>query len=175
MTDLLFFDNDCLAAFLWVNKQDLLAQLYPGRMIVPKPVYTEFDRPSIPHLKERLDLMLDNGEIVVQDIVVGTNEFNLFFQLTESPLQRHKLIGKGEAAAIALAKEKDGIVASNNLRDINTYVEEFELKHITTGDILIDAFRKNLISESEGNTIWTAMMSKRRKLGANSFTEYYNK
>lgn len=141
-------------------------------MVVPKPVYIEFDRPSIPHLKERLDSMLDNNEIIVQDIVVGTTEFDTYFQLTESPATGHKLIGKGEAAAIALAKEKHGIVASNNLSDIYAYVEEFELNFITTGDILIDAFKNKLVTESECNTIWAAMMAKRRKLGADSFTEY---
>ena len=38
--------------------------------------------------------------------------------------------------AIALAKVRGGAVASNNLRDVKTYVEEFGLELITTGDIL---------------------------------------
>lgn len=31
MTETVYFDTDCLSAFLWVNNQSLLAQLYPGR------------------------------------------------------------------------------------------------------------------------------------------------
>lgn len=65
-------------------------------------------------------------------------------------------------------------MASNNLKDIALYVKELGLRHITTGDILIEAFEKDLITEAEGNTIWASMLAKRRKLGANSFTEYLN-
>ena len=68
--------------------------------------------------------------------------------------------------------EQGGIVASNNLSDINGYVDEFKLRHITTGDILIEAYKKDIITEQQGNTIWAAMLAKRRKIGANSFTDY---
>ena len=80
--------------------------------------------------------------------------------------------GNGEAAAISLAKQYDGIVASNNLRDIQGYITEFGLRHMTTGDILTDAFQRGFITEDEGNDIWAQMLAKRRKLGAKSFTDY---
>lgn len=172
MTDSLFFDTDCLSAFLWVHNESLLPKLYPGKIVIPKPVYIEFCRPSISHLKARIDTMFAKGEVIIQDIVVGTDEFNTYYQLTESPTDGLKTIGKGEAASIALAKEKRGIVASNNLRDIDVYIKEFELEHTTTSDILVDAYQQGLITEVEGNSIWAAMVAKRRRLGANSFSEY---
>ncbi|MDD3393410.1 MAG: hypothetical protein PHG19_02035 [Anaerotignum sp.] len=172
MIDSLFFDTDCLSAFLWVHNESLLPKLYPGKIVIPKPVYVEFCRPSISHLKARIDTMLENGEVVIQDIIVGTNEFSTYYQLTELPADGHKTIGKGEAASIALAKEKGGIVASNNFRDIDIYVKEFELEHTTTSDILTDAYKRGLITETEGNSIWAAMVAKRRRLGASSFSEY---
>jgi len=175
LTNSLFFDTDCLSAFLWVRNESLLPQLYPGKIVVPKPVYIEFCRPGVGHLKARIDTMLANNEIIVEDIIVGTNEFSTYYQLTESPTKGNKIIGSGEAASIALAKEKGGIVASNNLRDISTYIREFELEHITTGDILVDALQKGLITEIEGNNIWSSMIAKRRRLGANSFSEYLSK
>ena len=51
LTDTMFFDTDCLSAFLWVNNQSLLAQLYPGKIMIPAEVYAELSIPSIPHLK----------------------------------------------------------------------------------------------------------------------------
>lgn len=172
LTDLLFFDTDCLSAFLWVRNESLLPKLYSGKIVIPKPVYVEFCRPCVPHLKDRIDIMYEKNEIIIQDIIVGTEEYNTYYQLTEEPLKGYKLIGNGEAASIALAKKNCGIVASNNLKDITVYIEEFALRHITTGDILIDAFNKKLITEKEGNSIWLAMIEKRRKLGASSFSEY---
>ncbi len=172
MTDSLFFDTDCISAFLWVGNESLLPQLYPGRIVIPRPVYDELSNPRISHLKVRIDALVSAGQAEIIEIIVGTEEYNMFYKLTVEPVKGQKLIGKGEAASIALAKENDGIVASNNLRDIGDYVEEFQLKHITTGEILVDAYNKGLITEVDGNTIWASMLAKRRKLGASSFSDF---
>ena len=83
-----------------------------------------------------------------------------------------KSIGRGEAGGIALAKTYDGILASNNYKDIAPYIEKYNLKHTDTGQILREALDTRLITESEGNNIWAQMLAKRRKLPANSFSEY---
>ena len=36
----------------------------------------------------------------------------------------------------------------------------------------VPALDSGFITEQEGNTLWANMLKKRRKLGANSFTEY---
>lgn len=41
MTEPLFFDTDCLSAFLWVNDHSLLALLYPGRIVIPAEAYDD--------------------------------------------------------------------------------------------------------------------------------------
>ena len=172
MTDSLFFDTDCLSAFLWVRNESLLPQLYPGKIIIPGPVYTELCRPNIPHLKARVDMLLSQNLVSIQNLDIDSEEYSTYYQLTEAPAKGHKVIGNGEAASISLAKRYGGIVASNNLRDIQTYISEFGLKHTTTGDILVDAYNRGLITENEGNAIWANMLAKRRRLGAASFTEY---
>ena len=175
MIDPVFFDTDCLCSFLWVGNERILPLLYPGRIIIPRPVYTEICNPRIPHLKNRLDSLLSENLASIQEIDIDSEEFRTYFQLTEAPPAGHAIIGNGEAAAITLAKCCRGIVASNNLSDITRYIEEFNLKYITTGDILADALERNLIDEAKGNTIWTQMLSKRRCLGAPSFTAYLQK
>ena len=110
--------------------------------------------------------------VSIQEIDIDSKEYSTYYQLTESPAKGHKVIGNGEAASISLAKKHGGIVASNNLRDIQTYISEFRLKHTTTSDILVDAYDRGLITENEGNIIWSNMLAKCRRLGASSFTEY---
>jgi len=105
LTEPLFFDTDCLSAFLWVNKQSLLTQLYPGRIVIPMQVYKELSQPSIPHLKMRVDSMRAKGEAKVESIMVGSEEYALYRQLTANPASGHVVIGRGEAEAIALAKK----------------------------------------------------------------------
>ncbi|MBK5263119.1 MAG: hypothetical protein JJE17_11235 [Peptostreptococcaceae bacterium] len=170
----IFFDTDCLSAFLWVKHENLLVKLYPGKIIIPKQVYDELSSPGIFHLKARVDELLVKNQISIAEISVGTDIFDLYYQLTVEPTKGHQIIGKGEAASLALAYFNDGIIASNNLRDVILYVNEFNLNHITTGNILIEAYNKKCITENEGNAIWAAMLSKRRKLGAVTFTDYLN-
>ena len=153
MTEPLFFDTDCLSAFLWVNNQSLLAQLYPGRVIIPSQVYAELSVPSIPQLKQRIDAMINSGSARIETIQADTKEYRLYRKLVCKPDPGHVIIGSGEAAAIVLAKEQGGILASNNLRDISVYVSEFGLQYMTTGDILKEALDRGLITETIGNQL----------------------
>ena len=172
MIDKVFFDTDCLSAFLWVRNENILIKLYSGKIILPEQVYRELSHPSIPQLKQRTDSLKQNGDIVVETMEVGTEECKLYYKLLNNPEVGFKVIGKGEAAAIALTKIRGGIIASNNMKDIGKYVEAYNLNHITTGDILYEALEQNLITEEEGNNIWANMLNKRRMLPGNTFTEF---
>lgn len=68
MTEPIFFDNDCLSAFLWVNEQIILPKLYPGRIVIPEPVYNELSYPQVNHHKERLDVMIANKQVIYMEI-----------------------------------------------------------------------------------------------------------
>ena len=171
MTDNLFFDTDCLSAFLWVNETNILHELYGGKIVLPEPVYQELSNPCIPHIKQRADILISSKDISVKAIEAGTEEYRLYSRLVRGEKGK-KSIGRGEAGGIALAKTYNGVLASNNYRDIAPYVEEYGLQHIDTGQILVEALDKGLINEEEGNKIWREMLEKKRKLPANTFSEY---
>ena len=171
MTDELFFDTDCLSSFLWINDTNLLHELYAGKIVLPEPVYNELSNPCIPHLKQKADAMINAKDVTVKDICEGTSEFELYNKLIHGT-QNEKSIGKGEAGGIALAKTYNGILASNNYKDIAPYIKKYNLKHIDTGQILKEALDKKLITEEEGNIIWSKMLAKRRMLPTPTFTDY---
>lgn len=172
LTEPYFFDTDCLSAFLWVGNESLLEKLYHGRIIIPRQVYDELSNPTVAHLKNRIDSLINDGSARIEVINTDTDTYDLYRKLTSRPDPGHKAIGRGEASAIVLAKRDKGILASNNLRDIQSYVDEFSLKHMTTGDILKVALEKGFITEQQGNVIWGNMLRKRRKLGYNSFSDF---
>ena len=151
----------------------MLEDLVEGKIMIPKPVYDEIDRPSIPHLKRRVDCLLEKGTAEVVYLPVDSEEYVLYMELT-SFSGNNKVIGHGEAASISLAKKHDGILGSNNLKDVAYYVKKYSLKHKTTGDLLVEAYERGLITEAEGNAIWQTMLKKRRQIGAQSFTKYLN-
>lgn len=81
MTDHLFFDTDCLSAFLWINDTSILHELYRGKIVLPEPVYHELSNPSIPHIKQRVDAMIGNKDVSVKTIDTGTEEYKLYAEL----------------------------------------------------------------------------------------------
>ncbi|HZX46429.1 MAG TPA: hypothetical protein VFF83_04085 [Clostridia bacterium] len=172
MINKLFFDNDCISSFLWVNEEHILFKLYPGRIVLPSQVYYELCNPSIRHLKHRIDQLCLSGELSIKEILLNTEEYRLYHGLAIAPLVGVKRIGKGEAAAIALAKTYNGILASNNLKDISRYVKKYKLKHVTTGKILVAALQASYIDETTGNQIWHNMIARKRILPTKSFTDY---
>ena len=173
MTDRIFFDTDCLSAFLWVRGESILSRLYAGRIILPAQVYDELRR--VPHLLARVDRMKGEGDLSVDSMEVGSAEYQEYLQMITSPDRGSRIIGKGEAAGIAMARARGGILASNNLRDISSYVEKYGLEHITTGDILVEALQVGMISEDEGNELWANMRRRRRMLPTATFTDYLHK
>ncbi|NMB41152.1 MAG: hypothetical protein GX996_04365 [Firmicutes bacterium] len=172
MISKLFFDTDCLSAFLWVSREDILFDLFPGKIVLPKQVYDEFCHPSIPHFKRKIDQFTQGDKLSIKEILLDTEEYHLYYELSFSPPKGETVIGKGEAAVIVLARAYNGIIASSNFRDVAKYARKYNLKHLGTGDILIAAFKAEHIDEVEGNNIWQNMLAKRRALPKPTFSEY---
>ena len=97
--------------------------------------------------------MKSSSHLTIKTILFGFKEFELYNSLINPINQENMVIGRGEAACIAPTKIENGILASNNLRDIMCYVKKFSLEHITIGDILVEAYMKNLITEKYANNI----------------------
>lgn len=170
----LFFDTDCISAFLWVDETSIVTKLYGNNVMIPKQVYNELSACTGVGvvLKQRIDLMIKNGEASIVDMESDSSEYSLFSSLAINVPEGQKVIGKGEAACIALAKERNGILASNNLYDIKIYIEKYGLKHTTTADILVDAYDNKLLSEDEIEKVWADMLARRRQIGAKTFSDY---
>ena len=175
MTDeTLFFDNDCISAFLWVDETSIVTTLYKTRIAIPMQVYNELSagRGQATILKERIDSMIKNSDVILVDMDTDSPEYKLYSELVTEPTSDGRYIGKGEASCIALSKEWNGILASNNFKDIQEYIAKYQLKHTTTADILVDAYDKKILSFEKIENIWSDMLSKRRRLGADTFKDY---
>lgn len=81
LTKDIFIDTDCISAFLWVGNESLLSQLYPNRVVMPKPVYDAIDRPTLAWMKTRIDSMISAGKLTVVELTSGTDEFDLYYKL----------------------------------------------------------------------------------------------
>ena len=169
MTKKVFFDTDCISSFMRVNERNVIEELFDARIVIPEEVYEELSNPRVPHLKQQTDDMIANGHAQVESIEVGSSAYIIFSKLT-NPMNR-PIIGRGEGAAIAQAYTESGILASNNLRDVKKYVEEYKLEHYTTLDILRMAEEREILCESECESIWREMKRKGISLPEGSYPE----
>ena len=80
MIDSLFFDSDCISAFLWVGEEQILERLYAERIVIPKPVYEELSYPRIAHLKARADGMIAREKAYVEMINNDTEEYQQYYK-----------------------------------------------------------------------------------------------
>lgn len=87
---------------------------------MPTQVYNEIQR--VPHLLARADTLKNNGDLSVESMETGSKEYNDYLQMTTLPEKGMRIIGRGEAAGIAMAKHRNGTLARNNLRDIRPCV-----------------------------------------------------
>ena len=171
--EIVFFDSDCLSSFLWAHRTNILVDLFGGRMVLPRVVYDEMS--SLSWMKREIDILTMNNIIEVRDICVGTKEFDTYIQLIKEPEDGFKVIGGGEAAALSFVICGQGILASNNYKDIGQYIRRYGLKNLPTSEIMYMALEKKLISEDEGNKIWKRMRSKNRILPEETFSDYLKK
>jgi len=172
MSDIYFFDTDCLSSFLMINQEDILLCLYGDRIFVSSQVYSEL-RLAPDFVKETIDFLIKNERFKLITIDYGTKEYKEYIHLTKST-QCEKLIGKGEASAIALCKTKGGVLASNNLKDVSYYINKYKLKSTTTSDILCDAYDLKIVDHNSVKKIWVKMIPN-NKMPEKTFDDYYKK
>lgn len=170
MIEPVFFDADLLSSFLWVGKEYSLIRLYKDRIFIPEPVVDELKK--APQLKKKLDPLFSQRLIFETEILIGTPEFELYNKLSNRTDPGYLAIGRGEAAAICLTKTRNGILGSNNLKDISQYIKMYNLKYVTTSSILEELFSQGNISEKEGNSIWHDMIVRRTILPFTTFSDY---
>ena len=152
MTKILFFDTDCLCSFVWSKTEYLLVELFANNMQIPIQVYGELSR--VPHIKERIDKLIIEGNLSIIDIEIDSDVEDLYINLIKKDSSsKRAVIGKGEAAALAHTKYKDGILASNNFRDVKYYVDLYNLKHIATDQIMKMLVDNGAITVTKANEI----------------------
>ena len=157
------FDTDCISSFLWIKRLDIVNDLFPNQIIIPQTVYDELNKikdPQYRFLINDLHTQILNNNFELKNIMISDQEFNEYRKLVS--MKTPKRIGRGEAAAIVMARSLNGTLASNNLRDILSYVEKNKLPYICTEHILCFSYEKSYISIEEGNQIWNDIKKYKR-------------
>lgn len=175
-------DNDFLTSFLWSNEEELLITLFKDRLYIPDAVKTEIEvlkgtKFGNPIFLKFLTLL--KNDIKVLTINLGSDEESLMEKIRKNFKEQYgKELGEGELQMITLAiTQKATFVintASNNLKDIVSFINSKQIDNITTMDALCLAFERNLKTFEELEEIKSKMLARKRKLPPLSIEEYYH-
>ncbi len=171
MCKIVFFDTDILSSFLLTHHELILIKLYSKQMSLARQVYQEMSK--VASLKGKLDVLIKNGHIDIIDMDIGSEEERLYMQFIHGTWNPNiQVIGKGEAASIALTIQRKGILASSNFRDVHHYVLYYGLKHLGTMDIIEQAYQLQLLSIEECDHLVEMMIKLKRRLPHPTFSSY---
>lgn len=117
-----FYDTDCLESFLFVGAGYILESLF-SKIIIPEQVYNELTDKSTPPVVKTNFKNLKEGFVEIREITFASQEYTTY-KLIEKGFwsETGKVCGPGESAAMALAHLNNGIVASNNLSDVDLLI-----------------------------------------------------
>ena len=176
MTEKIVLDSDFISSFLAIESLGVPVLILGNHLIIPDVVYDELIASKNEGWKAEIDKMISSKLVEKRNLDTGSMEvMKVFYTLTKHPESGYKLIDKGEAAAIALAVCEQGVLASNNLKDVEQYLERYDLPIITTGTLLYDLFENGSYNKENIEDIWQKMIDRGCKLGARSFSEYLEK
>jgi predicted nucleic acid-binding protein len=178
----IIFDTDCLSSFLWVQEERLLTSLFDDRIFIPDAVVYEINNlKDTKHgntVYQRFQEMVSNKLVNILPIEVGTPQAKLVEDIKTKYLNEYnQTLGNGELHMIALAIHLNAAyvthTASNNLKDISSFIEDGSITNITTMDILCHAMKKSLKTLPELEKIKNDMLIKKRRLPDISIENYY--
>ena len=159
---------------MFVDAGYVLEKLFT-KIIIPEQVYNELMDNNTPSIVKTNFNKLKKGFVETRQIQFMSQEYTTYNLIKKGFWsQTGKCCGDGESAAMALAHLNNGIVASNNLSDVEEYIESLDLELITSSMILSKAVEKSIVSESTANGLWKGMVKEGIDLPKVSFTDYYD-
>ena len=168
----IYFDADFISAFLEVSSLGIPLMILDGNIVIPQNVYNELKKSRKEDFIEQVDRIIKAKIAKVQDIDLYSDTGELYFKFSTLGDGELLPVGKGESAAMALAVSNNGILASNNLKDVMPYVKKYGLEHITTGIVMHNAVESGYITKEYASELWDKMIANGCKLGAQTYEEY---
>lgn len=154
-------DACVLINFLIVGRLDLLAGNPDFRFVVTEHVIAEVTDPD---QQARLQAAIENGEIEQVDLT-GPEGLALFADL-------RRILGSGEAAAIALAEGRSWAIATDDGRTRREIDDRLGMgRLLTTPGILLKAIRCGSITVGQADDIKAELETRRFKMNFKSFAD----
>ena len=164
-----YFDTDCLSAFLWLNEVSSLVLLFGNNIVIPRGVYDELCK--IHTFKSIIDSYINKQIMSIVDIEYDSREMQIYLKLTTKD-SHYKVFGRGEAEVISHAVCNSKKMASNNLSDVEDYVKYYNLINYTIVDLLEMLIIDGLKTVDEVEIMWKDLKTKNFKIPGKTYNDF---
>jgi len=155
----ILIDADVISHFISAGEIELFPKIFSNNTIfLLDKVYDELARFN--KRKPIIDNMLSSGSLTILPFPDDQPEISKEYAYIKKSLFK----GDGESACMAVARYKDNIIASSNLKDISHYCNLHSIDYLTTMDFLCAALDKNLLSMNECDDFISKVILKGSKL-----------
>jgi hypothetical protein len=154
----ILIDSDVISHFINGGEVDLLPKIFPNNKIyLLDKVYAELSRFKG---KEFIDSILISASLTILPFPEDQPEIIKEYAYIKKMLFK----GDGESACLAVARFKNNIIASSNLKDISQYCKLHTIDYLTTMDFLCVALNSHLLTSDECNEFISKVIRKGSKL-----------
>lgn len=144
MNKSILIDSDVISHFISGGMLGLIADIFPAnKILLLDKVYSELERYH--KRKPLIDQMISKGAF----ILFPFPEDDLDIMKEYAYIMKSLFKGNGESACMAVARFRNEIIASSNLKDIRQYCDLHAIDYLTTMDFLCSALQKNLIKPKD--------------------------
>ncbi|MBE6486124.1 MAG: hypothetical protein E7Z85_04690 [Methanosphaera stadtmanae] len=136
-----------------------------SNIIIPRIAYDELKNRMDLEIQRTIKSLTRSKFVILEDFEINSPEFKLYSSLKKGIECRCR--GKCESAAITIAKYNSLTILSNHQWD---YVDEFDLNYISMSNLLINAYKNELINMKEAEIIWSEIRTNKDSI---NFLDFY--
>ena len=159
---IILLDADVIIHFIKGDRLAILTEIFPNKYGILDFVFNEVFKGN---LRTQVENLLRYNRVI-------EIPFDDSLEVTKEYASLKKRYGLGESACMAYCKFHKEVFASSNLADIKPYCEANGIQYITTMDLLVEAFKKQILTERECDIFIAMVKSKGSKLPVNSIQEF---
>jgi len=160
---LLIYEFDCLNSIFLIDRK-ILKKVF-SNIIIPRIAYDELKNRMDLEIQRTIKSLTRSKFVILEDFEINSPEFKLYSSLKKGIECRCR--GKCESAAITIAKYNSLTILSNHQWD---YVDEFDLNYISMSNLLINAYKNELINMKEAEIIWSEIRTNKDSI---NFLDFY--
>lgn len=144
MNKSILIDSDVISHFISGGMLGLISDIFPtNKILLLDKVYAELERYH--KRKPLIDKMISKGAFILFPFPEDDPDIMKEYAYIMKSLFK----GNGESACMAVARFRNEIIASSNLKDIRQYCDLHTIDYLTTMDFLCSALQKGLIKHKE--------------------------